>query len=275
MPMNSGVLAFLFMVVCAIVFSSSAACLWYFTQEEEEVASPAGSPTPAVTTPLQALRSSGTKLEPAELDIGALTAPRAFTTQPTGLTGPANFTISMDLKIQNTPTDWVDIFQNISGADWPLDNDNKRKPMMGLGTPKQIHFSVSTKPGTPSGTDPNQWVASDQGGFVYTPGTKFNVTATHNATTSNIAIYIDGVLKHEKHIPSPMVYAATNNFTWAPVKPGGWGLTGYLKVNNAYWFNKVLTQAEITTLQGGTSTYMPQPLTMGTSAYVKETYMPY
>jgi hypothetical protein len=70
-----------------------------------------------------------------------------------------------------------------------------------------------------------------------------------------------------------MVYAATNNFTWRPFFSGQ--DSGYMKVNNAYFFKKVLSQAEITTLQGGTSTYMPQPLSMGTSAYVKDDFASY
>jgi len=192
---------------------------------------------------------SATKLESGEINIGALTAPRAVTNQPTNLTGPANFTISMDLTIENTPFDWVEILQNVTGSTWPLDNNN-RKPLIGLGTPKQIHFSVSTQPGTPSGTDPNQWVASDQGGFVYTPGTKFNFTATHNAATATIAVYINGVLKHEKIIPSAMVYATTNTFTWRPTLGG---ITGYIKVNNAYWINRVLSATEITNIASGVS----------------------
>ena len=50
---------------------------------------------------------------------------------------------------------------------------------------------------------------------------------------------------------------------------------GAVKVKNFYWFNKALTDAEVSTLTGTTSTYMPQPLSMGTSAYVKEMYMNY
>jgi hypothetical protein len=236
------------------------------------------TPAPATLTAKQTLLASGTKLEPAELDIGALTAPRAVMTQPTGLTGPANFTVSMDLTIEREPNYWIDILQNVTGSTWPLDNDNKRKPSIHLsgiesGYPsRSISMSLNTKPGT-APVDNNFWVDSEENnGFRFTPGTKFNFTATHDATTKKIAVYIDGVKKNEKTMPSAMVYAATNNFTWRPVAGGN---AGYIKVNNPYWFNKALTAAEVTTLVGTTSTYMPQPLTMGTSAYTKEMYTPY
>jgi hypothetical protein len=134
-------------------------------------------------------------------------------------------------------------------------------------------MSLNTKPGTVP-PDNNFWVDSiENNGWSFTPGTKFNFTATHDAATSNIAVYIDGVKKNEKKMPSAMVYATTNNFTWRPWLSGQ--DSGYMKVNNAYFFKKVLTQAEITTLQGGTSTYMPQPLSMGTPAYEKEDFSSY
>jgi hypothetical protein len=226
------------------------------------------APSPSVT-PLQTLRNSGTKLEPAELDIGALTAPKAVTTQPTGLTGAANFTISMDLNIEKEPATWVDILQNVTGSTWPLDSNN-RKPLIhlsGLGsgyTSRSVIMSLNNKPAAPYGWgDNNFWVDSaENNGWTFTPGTKFNFTATHDATTRNIAVYIDGVKKNEKNMGTAMVWAATNNFTWRPTTGGG---AGYIKVNNAYFFKKVLTQAEITTLQGGASSGLSAPINLLTS----------
>jgi hypothetical protein len=272
--MSPAIIALLACVCCMCLLGLTVGI--YFAMNSEESGSPA--PAPALT-PLQTLRNSGTKLEPAELDIGALTAPRAVTTQPTGLTGPANFTISMDLTIEKEPPTWVDILQNVTGGTWPLDNADKRKPLIhlsGVGsgyTSKSIIMSLNTKPGTEP-ADNNFWVDSaENNGWTFTPGTKFNFTATHNATSKKIAVYINGVGKNEKTMPSAMVYAATNNFTWRPFFSGQ--DSGYMKVNNAYFFKKVLSQAEITTLQGGTSTYMPQPLSMGTSAYVKDDFASY
>ena len=278
MPMSTGAMVALAFCACLVLLGIAIGIYFAVKGGEEDTTGTPPAPAPAVT-PLQTLRNSGTKLEPAELDIGALTAPRAVTTQPTGLTGPANFTISMDLNIEKEPATWVDILMNVSGGTWPLDNADKRKPLIHLSglasgyTSKSIIMSLNTKPGTVP-ADNNFWVDSaENNGWKFTPGTKFNFTATHDATTKNIAVYIDGVKKNEKTMPSAMVYAATNNFTWRPWFSGQ--DSGYMKVNNAYWFNKVLTQAEITTLQGGTSTYMPQPLSMGTSAYVKDDFASY
>lgn len=274
MPMSTGAMAALAFCACLVLVGIAIGIYFAVKGGDEDTTGTPPAPAPAVT-PLQTLRNSGTKLEPAELDIGALTAPKAVTTQPPSLTGPANFTISMDLKIEKEPTDWLDILMNVTGTTWPLDNNN-RKPLIHLaGTPqgsiaRDIIMSLNTKPGTVP-ADNNFWVDSaENNGWKFTPGTKFNFTATHDATTKNIAVYIDGVKKNEKTMPSAMVYAATNNFTWRPTQ---WGNAGYIKVNNAYWFNKVLTQAEITTLQGGTSTYMPQPPSNGVSGYTSEGYM--
>lgn len=198
------------------------------------------------------LFSSGTRLEPGEIDIGALTAPRAVTNQPTGLTGPANFTISMDLTIEREPTDWLDILMNVTGSTWPLDSNN-RKPLIHLagipqgGISRDILMSLNSSPAAPYGWgDNNYWVDSaENNGWKFTPGVKFNFTATHNAATATVAVYIDGVKKNEKNMGTAMVYSATNNFTWRPTQ---WGNAGYIKVNNAYWLNRVLTSAEISQL---------------------------
>jgi hypothetical protein len=193
------------------------------------------------------LFSSGIKLEPNEIDIGVLTAPRSVTVQPTGLTGPANFTISMDLTIEREPIDWVDILMNVTGSTWPLDNNDKRKPLIHLSgvnsgyTSRSIIMSLNTRPGT-SPADNNFWVDSaENNGWKFTPGIKFNFTATHDATTGKITVYIDGEKKNEKIMPSAMIYSTTNNFTW---RPSG-GNVGSIKVNNAYWLNRVLTDTEI------------------------------
>lgn len=274
--MSAGVTAALAFCACLVLLGITIG-IYFAVKGGEEDTSSTGTPASPAVNPLQTLRNSGTKLEPAELDIGALTAPKAVTTQPTGLTGPANFTISMDLTIEKEPATWVDILQNVSEATWPITNTNRRKPLIhlsGIGsgyTSKSIIMSLNTSPGT-APADNNFWVDSaENNGWKFTPGTKFNFTATHDATTKNIAVYIDGVKKNEKTMPSAMVYAATNNFTWRPWFSGQ--DSGYMKVNNVYWFNKVLTQAEITTLQGGTSTYMPQPHSNGVSGYTSEGYM--
>jgi hypothetical protein len=199
---------------------------------------------------------SATRLEPGEIDIGALTAPRAVTNQPTNLTGPANFTISMDFTFQNAPWNWTDILQNVTGDTWPLGEN--RKPLIHVAgwysghIAKSVVMSLNSLPGAPFWWgDNNYWVDSgSNNGWTFTPGVKFNFTATHDAATATIAVYIDGVKKNEWVANRAMVYSPTNTFTW---RPSAWNLDGYVKVNNAYWINRVLTSTEITNIASGVS----------------------
>ena len=97
------------------------------------------------------------------------------------------------------------------------------------------------------------------------------MTAVYNATTGTLTLYKNGVANGSTTVASGQYNPSTpTNFEWNQQKV----TAPTIKVKNTYWFNKALTAAEVTTL-AGTSTYMPQPLTMGTSAYTKEMYKPY
>ena len=194
----------------------------------------------------------GQKLEPTDINIGTLSGSTSLTNQPIGLSGSANFTISMDLTVQNEPTDYVEILQNIPGSTWPIDNNNKRKPLIyltgtaqGAGS-KSIGIALSTRPGA-SPTDRNVGLDSAMnGGWRFTPGSKFKFTATHNAATRTITMYINGVKKCETTMPTAMVYSTTNNFTW---RPSAWNTSGAIVVGNVYWWSRVLTDVENLALQ--------------------------
>jgi hypothetical protein len=107
-------------------------------------------------------------------------------------------------------------------------------------------------------------------------------TITAVADTNKITIYMDGANPVTKTLPAGQLLryrndASTNQnnkFVWNP-NPLVPGPVVPWKIKDAYWWPKVLTATEVAAVARSTSTYMPQPLAMGTSAYVKETYMPY
>lgn len=241
-----------------------------------------GSTTPATTTRTPAT-TSGTpapgpsgppppiNLQTAELTLTASNPDVAATTQPT-VSASSNvvFTISMDINLDSAQGGWREIFQNYTGDSWI---NNTAAPAG--NTPLISIFPSST------GADVNkvlfrmmldndtQWMEAITT-TALVPGTYAKFTAVCNDT--KITLYINGTKSGEATAPAgrKMKWRSTNNFAWNPTSYQGWGT---IKVKNGKWWNRALTASEVTAL--GTSTYMPQPISMGTSAYVKETYMPY
>ena len=235
---------------CAAVYESSGG-----STAPASGGSPA--PAPATLTPKQTLLNSGQAIQVAEQTISVATPP-TITTQPTGITATGSFTLSIDINMSTLPGQLVRV--------------------IGQG----VHPS---HPGLwlfPAGVAGDVWVRFHIGNSavdlvtgtappVY--NTYYNVTIVYNAPSTTATIYYNGVSKSSSTaiVPAGYIPPTPTNFIFnqenvtAPT----------IKVKNTYWFNKALTAAEVTTLVGTTSTYMPQPLTMGTSAYTKEMYMPY
>jgi hypothetical protein len=101
------------------------------------------------------------------------------------------------------------------------------------------------------------------------------LTVTTDSTTKKLTIYRNGTKVGEIVLGSFAWPAATDKWIFNhPAFSGNHtAQSGSLKVKNVYFWPKVLSDSDISKLT--TSTYMPEPLTMGTSAYTKEMYMPY
>jgi hypothetical protein len=181
------------------------------------------------------------------------------------------FTISMDIDIVATApaSGWREIFQNYAGDSWTNNTYNLlgNTPLISIIPPgqtapqNQVIFRMLMDNDLP-------FEAISSTALV--PGTYAKFTAVCNDTS--MKIYINGTKVGDITTPTGriMKWRATNNFTWNPT--GGWWQPGQtVKVKNGKWWNRALTDAEVSAL--GTSTYMPQPLSMGVSGYTNEGYM--
>lgn len=222
------------------------------------------SPAPSGPAPPINLLTSETTFSQANPDVAA-------TTQPTvSPTSSVVFTISMDMDIVAPSRNWREIFQSYAGDSWvnnaatPLGNT----PLISIVPTdwservNQMLFRMLL--------DDNSLIEVFSAAFV--PGTYSKLTVVCNDTT--LKIYTNGTLIETKTTPAgrKMKWRATNNFTWNPTSQY-WIAGDTVKVKNAKWWNRALTDAEVSAL--GTSTYMPQPLSMGTSAYVKDDFASY
>ena len=194
--------------------------------------------------------SAGQLLEPSQINIGYTT--RTFTNQPTGLLTTSTFTFSLDIQIETSSTTWRDILQNIPGSTWPIDNTDKRKPLLSISgddqgaSTRKIWFMYSTNPGGPQ-ADFNLGIGSTN--FQFTPGAWFNCTCTVDGTNKQIKMYINGqkqseVISLQSTFTNP---TASPTFTWRPWNANN---NGYINVKNVYWWNQVLSNDEIALLNG-------------------------
>lgn len=230
-----------------------------------EIALVAGKSVPVDPIDLQ---TSELILTPSNPDIPAKTQPMVSPTSNVA------FTMSMDIDIVATAPDnrWREIFQNTVNDSW---DGGAGKAVTTGNTPL---FSI-VPPGVsePANKVLFRMLLDNDDRFeaftkILVPGTYTKLTVVCTETT--IKIYTNGVKDADVTTPTgrKMKWRPVNNFTWNPTSQ--YWLTGQTaKVKNAQWWHRALTDAEVTAL--GTSTYMPQPLSLGTSAYVRETYMPY
>lgn len=246
---------------------------------------PAPAPAP-VTFP-----SGSTKLINSETTFNESNGDTPVANQPKGPGGvalsynlqPVQFTISF--KINSTGTDnafWREILQNSPGSSWtngPEQSGNS--PLLFIPPAKFNNDPVSGVNKVTFG-----FLGSDnfrheaQAASALVANQWHTITAV--ADTNKLTIYIDGANPVSTTLPAGQTLRyrndgglnQNNKFVWNPNPPVP-GTVVPWKIKDAYWWPKVLTATEVAAVASSTSTYMPQPLTMGTSAYVKETYMPY
>jgi len=256
-PAAMGIIALVACCICACV----AVAIYYATAGDATTPSPspAGSPSPATLTAKQTLLATGQAIQVAEQTISVATPP-TITTQPTGITATGSFTLSIDINMSTLP------------------GTGQLVRVIGQG----VHPG---NPGLwlfPAGADGTTWLRMHVGNSAFdlvtgtappVYNTYYNITAVYDAPTHTCTLYYNGVSKSSSTgiVPAGYVPPTPTDFGWNQQKV----TAPTIKVKNTYWFNKALTAAEVTTLVGTTSTYMPQPLTMGTSAYTKEMYTAY
>jgi hypothetical protein len=187
--------------------------------------------------------STGQTILSAETEIS--TAPPAFTV-PTGLStsGPVSYTLSMSIKIAQTGSSWRNIMNH---GDPDCCGPTTRRPAIFItGNDQAPANRIHVVHG--STEDSNKNISTS---FAATPGTYFNLTVVVDAGT--LKTYINGALDSSG--------TATGTFNWNDTsQPWRWNayLTqiqgraanteGSVKVKNAYWYNRALTAAEITSL---------------------------
>jgi len=222
---------------------------------------PAPAPAPAPADPKAALLATGQAIQVAEVDIS--TAPPAFTV-PSGVptTGAVSYSMTMDVNIAQAGPSWRNIMAH---GDPDCCTETTRRPAIFItgndsAPPNRVHVVHGAT------EDNNKNITTT---FAATPGTYFTLTLVVNAGA--FTTYINGTADASG--------SASATFTWNDAaQPWRWNAylaqlpgraentSGAVKVKNAYWFNKALTAAEVTTLATAattTSTYRPEPISFG------------
>ena len=238
---------------------------------------PGRAPGPA-TDPRATVWATGQKLQGPEIDIRVSGAEP--TTQPTfDSTQPVNYTVSMDVYIEKSTTGTRSLLENNVDPEWcnPTPCPGARRPLLYLAGTSAPWTNGTSNICYEHSNSQNALRGTCSMGATNTPiGSYFNLTVTTDSTTKKLTIYRNGTKVGEGAVP--------DSFAW-PAATGKWvfnhpayavnhtAQSGSLKVKNVYFWPKVLSDSDISKLT--TSTYMPEPLTTGTSAYTKEMYMPY
>ena len=239
----------------------------------EGSSTPAPAPSPADTLPSGSITLLATEItgDDTHQNIAAATT-------PTGLsaTTPPSYTLSVQFYNTGDGAGWREFFTNQGGDTW---NDTTNRPI-----PEQRNPLLSVVPTSEGATNKNK-VAFIQNlangndiGVNTTTALSLNqwYTLTFTGTANKLTIYVNGAKNNEIAAPSgtTFVMANTNTFKWCPITYTGFTA---IKLKNGYWWSRVLTDTEIAQIPNpsSTSTYMPQPLSMGTSAYVKDDFASY
>lgn len=291
---STQIAAIAFFFVCCVLPLCIGLIVWAVSKDDGSSPSPAPSTAPRpASSPVSTLPSGYIKLINSETTFNSTNGDVAVANQPKGLSNaalsynlqPVQFTISF--KINSTGTDntfWREILQNSPGYSW-LNNGPEQS-----GNSPLFFISPATFNSQPVSSVNKvtvRFLGSDGVGHEATTSTALVANQYHTITavadTNKITIYVDGANPVTTTLPTGQTLRyrndgglnESNKFVWNPNPPVPGPMVPW-KIKDAYWWPKVLTATEVATVHGSTtSTYMPQPLSMGTSAYVKETYMPY
>ena len=249
-------------VICTIVIGLALGLgLGLGLKKDDSSSGSSGTPAAAAATetPKQTLLESGQAIQVAEAEIS--TAPPTFT-PPTGIdTSKVSYSMTMDVQIAQAGPSWRNIMNN--GTHDCCDATSRRPAVFITGNdaapPNRIHIVHGAN------EDNNKNIVTS---FAATPGTYFNLTWVVDG--GKLTTYINGTKD------SAGTVSAT--FNWGTPVQNTWNWNQYLKeyttrtqntagsvkVKNVYWFNKPLTDADVTTLTTAstTSTYAPQPFSL-------------
>jgi len=242
-------------IICVIVVGLALGLGLGFGLKDDKASGSAAAPAAAAKTPKQTLLESGQAIQVAEAEIS--TAPPAFTA-PTGIdTSKVSYSMSMDVLIAQTGPSWRNIMNN--GTHDCCDATSRRPAVFITGSdaapPNRIHIVHGAN------EDNNKNIVTS---FAATLGTYFNLTWVVDG--GKLTTYINGT-KDSAGTVSATFNWGTHTPTWkwnqylSEYTTRTHNTAGSVKVKNAYWFNKALTDADVTTLTTAstTSTYAPEP----------------
>jgi len=268
--MSPAIIALLACVCCMVLAGVAVGIYFAVAGGEEDTTTP--SPAPSSTLPSGSITLLTTEItgDDTHQNIAAANT-------PTGLSAstPPSYTLSVQFYNTGDGGGWREFFSNQGGDTW---DDPNNRPFPGQRNPLLSVFP------TPTGADKNKVLiahnlsnGSDIGVGTATPlALNQWYTLTFTGTANKLTIYVNGVKNNEIAAPAgtTFVMANTNTFKWVPITYAGFTA---IKLKNGYWWSRVLTDTEIAQIPNptATSTYMPQPLSMGTSAYEKEGFAAY
>ena len=241
--------------------------------------SPSGPSTSSLPSGSIKLINSETAFTSANQNVGVANQPKG----PNGVDlsynlQPVQYTISF--RINNTGAaangQWREILQNSPQSSWNgAIRQDANSPLFFLAPPDAGGIANKLC---------FRHLGSDSNNYEAQPASTLSFNTWHTVTavadTNKLTIYIDSDVPVSKTLPSGVTLryrngtgppTNVNQFVWNNVNPS----TVPYSIKDAYWWPRALTASEVAQVHSTTSTYMPEPLTMGTSAYVKETYMPY
>ena len=276
MAMSPAIIALLACVCLMVLVGLTVGIYFAMNGGEEETAGTRGTPAAAATT----LPTGSIKLINSETTFNSTNADTPVANQPKATNDvalsydlqPVQFTISFRLKLTGDSSSWREILQCYAGNSW---TDNKADP---AGNSPLIFVGPSGDSNWKNRVGFRMMLSNNDILEARGLNNPLTINQWHHITcvadNDKLRLYIDGQMANEATVPvgQTLRYRNVNNFAWNVNPYGDWTP---VVVKDAYWWPRALTATEVSTLVSTTSTYIPEPLTIGTSAYAKEMYMNY